>query len=92
MNDLYPLFTQLACLITDLYGFLKIIFESQEDVELIRLWENQKLSLENILRKQRAAMKHMHKILADAENIHKKMATELEDEKEKNASMKGKAC
>jgi len=49
--------------------FISVLhFNLQEDVELIRLWENQKLSLENILRKQRAAMKHMHKLLADAEN------------------------
>jgi len=58
-------------------------------VELVRLWENQKLSLENVLRKQRASMKHMQKILTDSEAIHRKMAEELEEEKEKNASMKG---
>lgn len=35
-------------------------------------------------------MKHIQKILADSEIMHLKMATELEEEKEKNASMKGK--
>lgn len=34
-------------------------------------------------------MKHMQKILSDAENIHRKMALELEEEKEKNAKAKG---
>lgn len=34
-------------------------------------------------------MKHIHKILEDSETMHRKMAEELEEEKEKNASMKG---
>lgn len=72
-----------------LYGNVFIWdWDNQEDVELVRLWETQKLSLENLVRKQRAAMKHMQKILSDAESIHRKMATELAEEKEKNALSK----
>ncbi|CAG7727351.1 unnamed protein product [Allacma fusca] len=62
--------------------------DSKEDVELVRLWENQILSLENLVRRQRQAMKHMNKILADAEAIHRVMANELEDEKAKNVISK----
>ena len=71
--------------------FLNFLFlcDLQEDVELIRLWENQKLTLENLVRRQRQAMKHMNKILADAETMHRQMAMELEEEKAKNVISKG---
>lgn len=46
------------------------------------------MSLENLVRKQRGAMKHMQKIMTDAESIHRRMAVELEEEKEKNAKAK----
>ncbi|CAL8104858.1 unnamed protein product [Orchesella dallaii] len=72
----------------DNFGSYVNTTDSKEDVELVRLWETQKLSLENLVRKQRAAMKHMQKILSDAESIHRKMALELEEEKEKNARTK----
>lgn len=61
----------------------------QEDAELVRLWENQKISLENLVRRQHQAMTNMRKILADSEEMHGKMVLELEEEKAKNVTTKG---
>jgi len=55
----------------------------------VRIWESQKLSLENLVGKQRQAMKHMQKVLSDAEAVHKTMAVELEAEKRKGEARKG---
>jgi len=59
-------------------------------VELVRLWESQKISFQNLVRRQRQAMKHLNKILTDSKALHSQVVAELEAEKAKNLAIRGR--
>lgn len=58
-------------------------------MELVRLWESQKVSFQNVVHRQRQAMKHLNKILSDSQALHSQVVSELEEEKAKNSAIKG---